>query len=62
MQTKKGNQTLHIRIMPPDQSGESLSQAEVKARLTSFFALLLEMEIDQQNNVAKEYSDAEQTD
>lgn len=60
MQNKKEKSTLHIRIMPPDQSGESLSQAEVKARLTSFFALLLEMEIDQKNNVAKEYSDAEQ--
>lgn len=59
---QRARPNLHIRIIPPDESRETLSQAEVKARLTSFFALLLEMEIDQQNNVTKEYPNAEQTE
>lgn len=55
MRTKRANQNIHIRIKH-SATEEVLSQSEVKARLTDFFALLFE--IDQQNNVTKEYADA----
>lgn len=59
METKKGNGTLHVRIELP-KTDRSATQAEIKAGLTAFFELLLE--IDQQNNITKEYQDGEQPD
>ena len=44
---------IHARIT--NQVGPSLSQAEVKRHLADLFALLLEMEIE--NNVTKERTD-----
>jgi len=57
MKTKKAYTNVNIHVQP-SKIEHPLSQEEVKRRLTAFFELL--MEIDQQNNVSKEYIDAEQ--
>ena len=56
MSAKRASVTIHTRIRDSGNE-QSLSRSEIKRRLAALFALLLEMEIDQQNNVAKEYRD-----
>jgi hypothetical protein len=56
MKSKSVKTKIHIRLMP--SSGPELPQDEIKKRLVDFFLLL--HEIDQQNNVTKEYTNAPQ--
>ncbi len=47
----------HTQNSLPQKNNHIWSEQDCKA-LAAFFAILLEMEIDQQSNVSKEYSDA----
>lgn len=56
MKMRRANSTIHARIKK-SETEPALPQSEIKHRLTALFALLLEMEIDQSNNVTKDYAD-----
>lgn len=56
MKTRKSSEQFNQNTLS-QKSHRVLSEQDQNA-ITAFFALLLEMEIDQQNNVAKEYADA----
>lgn len=55
MKKQKEQNKIHARISISE--GEPLSQAETRNQLAALFAILLEMEMDQQN-VTKEYKSA----
>jgi len=58
MDTKRAKPTLHIHVKYPEIES-MLSQNEVQQKLSSFFALLFE--IDQENTIAKELPNVQQT-